>query len=421
MTRSKAFLLLCCVLVATSHVIAEKAPGGNSAGSAEDSTSFTDRLAFGGDDFPRFRIHGFFSQSYINTSANNYFGDSTSGSWDFREVGLGIRAQITPDLSLSGVGLARWAGETDKGKVRLDHALFDYTLFRSGTERVSVSAGRMKLPIGLYNETRDVAETRPSILLPQSIYFDNARNYLINGDGVVAAWEQWGDDTYTRVSGHFKRTRGIDNIETEAYFLGIDWPGALGTNYAKGLKVLHSRNGGKTIFSLYAAKQPIKYLRGNDVDPLRAGKIDVDVVWLSAHQEFGVLGLTGELFLPRLKYRDFGPLIPNQNLYPLGYYGQLTYRHDAKWEGFARYDVSYVNKHDKAGTNNALITGRPAHAFFAYDHTIGARHHFTSKASLSLEHHWIKGTGWLPTLDNPIAANTQENWRLFAVQFSYAF
>lgn len=388
---------------------------------AEDR-SITDYLSFGQPDgVPRFRVHGFLSQAYIHTSANNYFGDSTNGSWDFRELGLGVRGQITNDLAVSAVGLARWAGETDTGKARIDHALFDYTLGRTAKDRFIIRAGRMKIPFGLYNETRDVAETRPSILLPQSIYFDNARKFLINADGLDAVWEHFGNNSYTKLSTEYKRTPGIDNPETEAYFLGINWPGKLKSQNSAGLKVLHSRNGGKTIVSLYAAKLPVKYVRDGSLDPLLAGKIDVDVMWLSGHQEFGPFGLTGELFLPRLKYRDFGPFIPDQNVYPLGYYGQLTYRHDAKWEGFTRYDVSYLNKHDKAGTNQATTTGRPDHAFFAYDHTIGARYHFTSKASLSLEHHWIKGTAWLPTLDNPIAASTQESWRLFAVQFSYAF
>jgi hypothetical protein len=35
-----------------------------------------------------------------------------------------------------------------------------------------VRLGRVKNPIGLYNETRDVIWTRPGVLLPQSVYFD---------------------------------------------------------------------------------------------------------------------------------------------------------------------------------------------------------------------------------------------------------
>ena len=42
----------------------------------------------------------------------------------------------------------------------------------------------MKTPLGLYNDTRDVAFTRPSILLPQSIYFDRTRKLALAADGV---------------------------------------------------------------------------------------------------------------------------------------------------------------------------------------------------------------------------------------------
>ena len=42
----------------------------------------------------------------------------------------------------------------------------------------------MKNPLGFYNDTRDVPFTRPSILLPQSIYFDRTRKLAIAADGV---------------------------------------------------------------------------------------------------------------------------------------------------------------------------------------------------------------------------------------------
>ena len=46
----------------------------------------------------RTELHGFFSQSYINTDNNNYFGQSRDGSFDFREAGINILYQARPDL-----------------------------------------------------------------------------------------------------------------------------------------------------------------------------------------------------------------------------------------------------------------------------------------------------------------------------------
>ena len=45
----------------------------------------------------------------------------------------------------------------------------------------------MKNPFGLYNEARDVIWTRPSVLLPQSIYFDSLalREIELASDGGI--------------------------------------------------------------------------------------------------------------------------------------------------------------------------------------------------------------------------------------------
>ena len=366
-------------------------------------------------------IHGHISQAYIKTNVNEYFGNSTDGSTDFRELGLSVRKEFEKG-SFSAVLSSRKAGSTDNSQVTIDHLMGTLKLYSNENSSIGVSAGRLKIPFGLFNETRDVADTRPSILLPQSIYFDNARQYLTNADGAQFYRESWDGDNYTKWTLALQTTNGINQPDTEAYFLGINWPGHLSADLAHGIKFYHSRNGGRNQYAVYVADNTINYNPGMG-DWLNAGTIKTKVVWLSTHHEFGEFGnygLTAEAFLPRVEYKGFGPVIPDKVSFPQGAYIQGEYR-TKKWEHFLRYDVSYVDRQDKNGTVLAAATGRPAHAFFARDWTIGTRYHITSNLSVSAEYHKVNGTAWLPVVDNPIASNTSQYWNMFLTQISWSF
>lgn len=134
-----------------------------------------------------FQIHGFIGQSYILSSHNNVFGHSTSGaggSFGLTEAGLNASFRPLPKLLISAQVLSRRAGEGSSGMPRLDFAFLDYRLYSHEANQFGIRAGRLKNPFGFYNDTRDVPFTRPSILLPQSIYFDRTRNLALSGDSV---------------------------------------------------------------------------------------------------------------------------------------------------------------------------------------------------------------------------------------------
>ena len=138
------------------------------------------------------QIHGFASQAMISTNHNNFFGNTENKTgFDFTELGANVSWRLNPSLQLSAQAISRRAGEADNGALRLDFATVDYTLHASENARYGVYLGKIKNPYGLYNETRDVASTRPSILLPQSIYLDRIRNFVLSSPGVAI----YGDNT----------------------------------------------------------------------------------------------------------------------------------------------------------------------------------------------------------------------------------
>jgi len=49
---------------------------------------------------PSLQIHGFVSQGFLLTSANDYLADSSRGSFEFSEVGLNVTLPATDRLTL---------------------------------------------------------------------------------------------------------------------------------------------------------------------------------------------------------------------------------------------------------------------------------------------------------------------------------
>src|SRR5690606_30179114 len=106
--------------------------------------------------------HAFASQGAIYTSDNNFYGESDDGlSTEFRELGLILGAQPLEKVSLVAQILSRETGEVDETDLRVDYAFASYTPYSSLNGDFGIKAGRIRAPIGFFNETRDVAHTRP--------------------------------------------------------------------------------------------------------------------------------------------------------------------------------------------------------------------------------------------------------------------
>ena len=136
-------------------------------------------LAF--EVFEGFQVHGFLSQGYFLTTNNNLFGSSErGGSLDFTEIGVNASWVPLARLQFAIQGCRGAPGEAAEGEP--DSISRSWTTRRWRPQTADSESGwRVRLPFGLYNDTRDVAFTRPSILLPQSIYFERTRELAISG------------------------------------------------------------------------------------------------------------------------------------------------------------------------------------------------------------------------------------------------
>jgi hypothetical protein len=135
------------------------------------------------DDAPdpdALQIHGFASQGYLKSTHNNYLAESRDGSFEFFEAGLTFTKQLTDRLRFGAQFFGHRLGDGGDYKVAVDWAYLDYHL----RDWIGIRAGRIKLPFGLYNDTADIDAAHPTALLPQSVYPEEDRNFLLAQTGV---------------------------------------------------------------------------------------------------------------------------------------------------------------------------------------------------------------------------------------------
>jgi hypothetical protein len=129
--------------------------------------------------------HGFVSQGFILSTQNEYLAKSKHGSFEFTEVGINFSRSLTDDLR---VGMQLFAH--DLGPIGNYQPEFDwYSLDYRAWDWLGIRLGRNKIPFGLFNEVNDIDVARVPILLPQSIYQVDHREFLFAQTGA----EVYGD------------------------------------------------------------------------------------------------------------------------------------------------------------------------------------------------------------------------------------
>ncbi|WP_147073043.1 hypothetical protein [Sulfuriferula plumbiphila] len=378
----------------------------------------------GADSLPDgVQVHGFASQAVIGTSHNNFFGATENkASLGFTELGANISWRLNPSLQLSAQAVSRRAGETDNGSPRLDHATLDYldyTIHASENARYGVYLGKIKNPYGLYNETRDVAFTRPGILLPQSIYLDRVRNFVLSSPGLAV----YGDKTLAigNLSYQFGVIRpDTSDRETEGTFLGMDRPGTIKSDASYIGRILLEPGNGHFKLALTGVSMRAHY-QPEVSDTLHAGNIHFDAWVFSGQYNAENWVFTSEYAQNRINAQNFGAFFPNHSATGSSYYVQGTYQLTPGWSALARYDVTYRDKNDKDGQAFSAMTGVPPYSRFAKDLAAGLSYRLGNNWLLRGEFHHVDGTAWLPYSDNPNPAVTTRHWNMWLFQAAYRF
>jgi hypothetical protein len=125
------------------------------------------------------QVHGFVSQGFLKSTANNFIGYSHRGTLNFTEGAVNVSSQLGDTLSTGIQLFADRLGPQGGFNARFDWFNLDWRPLGW----LNIRAGRIKLPFGLYNEGSDYDPGRLTVLLPQSIYPLTSRNFLLAANG----------------------------------------------------------------------------------------------------------------------------------------------------------------------------------------------------------------------------------------------
>lgn len=159
------------------------------------------------DWLSRVSIHGYVSQAYAVSQNHQIYGIPTGGTTDYRDLALQFR--YDPNRRNAVVLQLRQQrfGESRKDS---DEIELDWAFYQRNFSRLSLKAGRIPLPLGIFNEAGGAAMTSPFFRPPNEFYdrqytsktLDGAlaslnlggpRGWSFDVDGYLGEWvlDQW--------------------------------------------------------------------------------------------------------------------------------------------------------------------------------------------------------------------------------------
>lgn len=376
--------------------------------------------------------HGYISQGAIYTTDNEFFGDSEDISWDFNSVIGGVSWEATKRLRLSAQAIYRQAGATSPDRIYTDYAMADFSLIDNLQGQLGVRAGRIKNPYGFFNDTRDIAANRPSVLLPESVYYDSQRDVFHTSDSVsiYGSW-YWGQHLIQVDALHGKPlfTEATANEFLIPSSISGDLDGEditifrlLTESYGGKLRLAYTRTETLTKFTPAPGTRDITLAPGMTVTvPLNGypGESETHINIWSLEFNHGNWQFTSEVLDWNLRRTDSSPSGGTQYT-SLGIYGSLHYRINPQWQVYVRRDILYRDTDDKDGKKYAAATGNPAHNQYAFDTTFGVKFEPDDHWHLALETHHVRGTAWLSNNENDLSQSAKD-WTMIAAEVSYRF
>jgi hypothetical protein len=369
-----------------------------------------------------YQVHGYAAQGFVYSDDNNFFGKSSDGSWDYYEAGLNASVQVHPKLLFAAQGAIRDAGISDDGSLRLDYALADYRFLEGVNTTVGVRAGKVKNPLGFYNETRDVVFTRPSILMPVG-YSDNQnqRSLVFTAPGA----QLYGTRIWGRHELSVTATHSFDHdVRRSDERLLIDLSGLpfdLHIEDSWNAQIMDSIDGGRWKFAVSHFFGRFNLRTPPEPLPV-AGRFDVSITLFSARFNASKYSITAEYGINPNKDVVTVSGLPflRTSITADGGYLQGEYRISPSWGAFARVEAQFADRSDRSGRRFVREnpgTDRASRASRAL--VVGGNWRYGEHWGIWGEYHWINGTSQLQALENP--QPLVDHWSLIMLMASYKF
>jgi len=386
-------------------------------------------------------IHGYISQGFMYSNHNNYLADTKNGTFQFNELGVNFSTQVTDKLRLGMQFAALDLGDLGNDTIFLDWAYADYRW----QDWFGIRLGKIKIPMGFYNKTRDIDMLRTFVLLPQSIYSETFRDTLIamKGIGVYgeAPLHAFGNISYEAMYGTMNidrdssTTKGVEGVGffkvekyqvKRAFCWAVTWETPL-----QGLR-LHT-SGINIDFKLAAILTkdlivtipypPYQIIIARTGTPLIAESPDFS-------KSIYALEYTWKDFVLAAEYsrQDFTQTTRITGASPFqrvlkfeGFYVSASYRFSDRFETGVYYSVFYKDRDDRDGTRTPYP---PPFSAYQKDACISFRLDLNDHWTFKLEGHLVDGTGLCfiqDNLDDAGAPAFTRKWHLLAAKMTFSF
>ena len=376
-------------------------------------------------------IHGFISQGYLKSNDNNFVARTEDGTYEFNEAAINFSIEPIDDLRIGMQLMSRDMGESGNNELYLDWGYADYRY----QDWLGFRLGLIKVPMGLYNQNRDIDFLRTSIFLPQAIYNENYRAFRTAYRGA---------DVYGNI--------GIGSLGDLDYELLVGTPEmdkdeplfrAMFQLYAEGIGGTGFEN--PSVYLDYGAAAAIRWNTG--IEGLRLG---VSNLWAKFMSDWTVTGspltlgadvpfeyemdydyfyvLSAEYIWNNFKfaaeysrkksnvdYEYIGITTASSTSTSEAYYGAVSYRVSDLLELGAYYSENYPDIDDRDGSEAASNNLEPQKNW-----TVSARLDILDNMNIKFETHFIDGLTDVLNINHPDGFG-DDKYNVYAVKCSVNF
>lgn len=366
------------------------------------------------------QLHGFAAQSIMQAEQSSFINRKGELSLQQTDIGLNASYEINHKLRTAAQLIYINGDNRYPEGPRLDYLLLDWTLEEQQNWSCNLLLGRFKNNHWLYSSTRDVPHTTPSIILPQSVYFDAMRDAGLTIQGV--GWHSQHFSPYGNVEFELSYGSGPLEDNTARHTLSHRAKGDSDTENAWIGSLRYSPLSQN--WSAYVSYTDAEFsYTATDNEPF----IDAETFLKRSMVGFIYSGanyeLASEIFQEKMQVNDF--LFNGYHTSTTAQGGYLQYRYFLTEHliTLLRLDIYDRNKDDRSGKQLEAL-GIPAHFGFMDDLTLGLqwKPSHNHNLNLQLEYHYVEGSGRLgPIVEMDIDANRDKYWSLWAMQIIYWF
>jgi hypothetical protein len=373
-------------------------------------------------------MHGFISQGYMVSDRNNYLANTHKGTFEFNDAAINFSKQFYPNFHIGCQLYSRDIGNVGNNKIEIDWAFADYRL----TDSIGFRLGKIKIPHGLYNETRDIDMLRTFIFLPP-VYYDISRSTInaMNGIDIYGNYqvENIGGFEYQILNGakrietesgwsRYMERRGMDIIDFDTGYTGcgkLTWyPNIEGLRL--GVTGIFFDINADAEINMFPLPMPY-HIAGPDLQ-YKLDKFQVMVKYIEYTFQEIILAaeymtFRGDLIIKTLA-PEIQPIVFNIPIKTDAFYMSMTYRLTDFFEMGGYYAVFWPDSSDKNGK-----TFLQNYLAWHQETAICLRFDITEYLTFKTEAHLIEGGALMMPQDNP--EGVERRTALFLLKLAWSF